>query len=320
MVNSGHVDLPPEFLHRLARIVSAAGYEQCLRGFAADPMASFRVNTLTASVEEVVRELSGCGVCCQPVSWCRQAFVAPAGQRQQLVQTAAATDGRLYIQNLSSLLPVLLLDPQPGETILDLAAAPGGKTLHLVAQMQNQGRVSAVEAVRSRYYRLRENLRRGQARIVRTYLTDGRTVGRKTPERFDRVLLDAPCSSEGRFRSGHPDTWRYWSLRKIREQARKQQGLLRSAMRALRPGGTLVYCTCAFAPEENELIIDRQLRRDPGEFHVQEVQLPIPHVEPALTEWRGRQLDVDLRMARRILPQDAMDGFFLCKLRKRSRH
>jgi 16S rRNA (cytosine1407-C5)-methyltransferase len=255
-------------------------------------------------------------VVCEPVSWCRQAFVVPAAQRQQLVQTAAAADGRLYVQNLSSLLPVLLLDPQPGETVLDLTAAPGGKTLHLVAQMQNRGHVSAVDVVRSRYYRLRENLRRGQARIVRTYLTDGRTVGRKTPERFDRVLLDAPCSSEGRFRSGRPDTWRYWGLRKIREQARKQQGLLRSAMRALRPGGTLVYCTCSFAPEENELIVDTQLRRNPDAFQLRPIQLPVSHVEPGLTEWQGRQLTADLRAARRVLPQDAMDAFFLCKLSK----
>ena len=263
-----------------------------------------------------MRELSESGIACQPVSWCPEAFTVAAVQRGALVDSRAAAEGRIYIQNLSSLLPVLLLDPQPGETILDLAAAPGGKTLHLVARMQNQGRVSAVEVIRARYYRLCENLRRGQAQIVRTYLTDGRTVGAKTPERFDRVLLDAPCSSEARFRAGCPDTWRYWSLRKIREQARKQHGLLRSALRALRPGGTLVYCTCSFAPEENELIVDGQLKHDPGRLEVLPVPLPIHHVQPGLTEWRGRSLSPELQQARRVLPQPALEAFFLCRLRK----
>lgn len=99
--------------------------------------------------------------------------------------------------------------------MLDLAAAPGGKTLQMAAMMQDRGRIAAVEAVRTRMFKLQANLRRHGPTIVKTYLTDGRTVGRKTPERFDRVLLDSPCSSEARFQRADPGSWRHWSLCKL---------------------------------------------------------------------------------------------------------
>lgn len=308
------ISLPSEFLERLRQILPGELFDRCLAGLGAPRTTSFRVNTLVTSIPEALQELAQYDLHPAPVPWCPEAFQLPGSDRETLVHCAAVTEGRIYVQSLSSLLPILLLDPQPGETILDLAAAPGGKTLHIAARMKNQGQISAVEVIRGRYYRLRENLRRGQAKIVRTYLTDGRSVGRKTPQRFDRVLLDAPCSSEGRFRLDQPDTWQYWSLRKIREQARKQQGLLRAAMQAVRPGGTLVYCTCSFAPEENEMVVDSQCRRFPDEFTIQEIPLPIELVVPALTQWRGKELTPGLRVARRVLPQPAMDGFFLCKM------
>jgi 16S rRNA (cytosine1407-C5)-methyltransferase len=183
--------------------------------------------------------------------------------------------------------------------------------------MRNQGQISAVEVVRGRYYKLCDNLRTAGASIVRTYLKDGRSVGNKTPERFDRVLIDAPCSSEARFRCDQPETWGYWSLRKIREQARKQRGLLKSGVRALKRGGLLAYCTCSFAPEENEVVIDRQLRRDDSMEVVPLDGLPIDNVQPGLTQWEEKPLSTDLNKAIRVLPTESMDGFFICLLRKR---
>ena len=94
--------------------------------------------------------------------------------------------------------------------------------------------------------------------------TDGRSIGRKVPERFDRVLLDSPCSSESRIRLDDPSTYQHWSPRKTREMVRKQRGLIRSAYLALKPGGELVYCTCAFSVEENEQVVDYLLRREPA--------------------------------------------------------
>jgi 16S rRNA (cytosine1407-C5)-methyltransferase len=148
------------------------------------------------------------------------------------VNHPAVLDGRLYPQSPSSWLPVLLLDPRPGEEILDLAAAPGGKSLHIAARMGNRGRLACVEAIRDRFFRLRGNLERGDMKIAATYLKDGRGVGAAVPGRFDRVLLDAPCSSEALLRPQDADSSRHWSLHKVHEAAHKQRGLIVSALLA----------------------------------------------------------------------------------------
>ena len=142
------------------------------------------------------------------------AFVMPAAARAALLASQAAHDGAVWLQNPSSVLPVLALAPQPGEEVLDLAAAPGMKTLHIAALMANCGRIAAVEAIKPRFFKLRDVLQRGGVTIAQTYLADGRMIGRKTPARFDRVLLDAPCSSEARFRRDVPASMQHWSEHK----------------------------------------------------------------------------------------------------------
>jgi 16S rRNA (cytosine1407-C5)-methyltransferase len=308
--------LPAEFLSRLRHIVGAEHYERCLTSFSSDKATTFRVNTLLTSNDDACAEMVRCGVQFEPITWCESAFSVPGSSRGALLATRAFREGRIYVQNASSLLPVLILDPQPGEKVLDLAAAPGGKTLHIAAKMQNRGLLSAVEVVRSRLYKLQNNLSLHAASIVKTYLTDGRSVGNKTPNRFDRVLLDAPCSAEARFRTKDSDTWRYWSPRKIREQARKQAGLLRSAIKSLKPGGTLVYCTCSFAPEENELVIQTQLTRNSDRIQLLPIELTVSNWIPGLAEWNGKHLSSELRQARRVLPTESMDAFFLAKITK----
>ena len=248
-----------------------------------------------------------------------EALLVDRSARPQIVAAAAVAEGRLYVQGLSSMLAARLLDPQPGEEVLDLAAAPGGKTLHIAALMRNEGRIAAVEPIRGRYYKLQANLRRGGATIVRTYRADGRSVGRRAPERFDRVLLDAPCSGEARFHRRRPSSWATWSPRKIRECARKQRGLLRSALAALKPGGTLLYCTCAFAPEENELVVDDCVCRAGEGIEIAPIELGVAAaVQPGWTRWEDHPMHPDLALAVRILPDERFDGFFFCKLVKRA--
>ena len=205
---------------------------------------------------------------------------------------------------------------QPDETVLDLAAAPGGKTLHLAALMQNQGRISAVERVRDRMFRLAENLKRAGVSIARTYLMDGRDVGRKTPERFDRVLLDAPCSSESRLRTEDPESLKYWSPRKIAEQSRKQRGLLLSALQATRVGGLVLYATCSLAPEENEQVVAHALQHFHGELEIIPCEPPSVPWQAGLTHWQNESLPESLAATRRILPTEETDGFYLALLQR----
>jgi 16S rRNA (cytosine1407-C5)-methyltransferase len=276
------------------------------------------VNTLIAAVDETVAELVADGFSFEPAGWLPEAFTArlDSAQRRRLTESAAVRQGRVYIQDLASMTAPLLLGPRPGESVLDLAAAPGGKTIQMAAMMENTGTLSAVESVRARFFRLRANLSNCGATMVRAYLRDGRSVGRKTPERFDRVLLDAPCSGEARFDRRNPQTWQYWGLKKIKEAARKQKGLIRSALKALKPGGLLLYCTCSFAPEENERIVHDLLVEKGDAVQVVPAELPLPNVQPGLAGWEGNAFDRRLTQATRILPTAEMDGSFLCLLRK----
>jgi NOL1/NOP2/sun family putative RNA methylase len=228
-------------------------------------------------------------------------------------QSSVASRGLIYLQNPSSYFAARTLAPARDEEVLDLAAAPGSKTIAMAAMMDNTGRIAAVEPIKARFHRLRANLERCGVTNVQLYQRDGRGVGRAVGERFDRVLLDAPCSSEARIRWSDPTTYRHWTLRKIKEAARKQKSLLRSAYLALRPGGELLYSTCSFAPEENEMVVHHLLKKTDAQL------LPIER-QPAnaitgLTQWRNKG-SPELAKCVRIVPDGTWDGFFLARICK----
>lgn len=313
---AGELPFPTDFVARLRDLIPPEHLQKCLESFWGQRWVSFRVNTLKVTAQELEKELEALGISFQRVPWLPEAYLAPPENRETLVNSHAFLEGRIYIQDLSSMLAVHVLDPQPGEEILDLAAAPGGKTCQIAARMKNQGRIAAVEVIPQRLYKLVANLERSGVTIVKTYLADGRTIGKKTPNRFDRVLLDAPCSSEARFDARDPASWKHWNLRKIAECARKQKGLLLSALEAVRPGGLVLYCTCSFAPEENEAVVDHVLQQAQGGVFVEPLKIPLPNAIPGLTKWQGREYHPSLELACRILPTHEMHGFFMCRLRK----
>lgn len=314
------LQLPESFCQRLEKIVPDDQLSFVLDSFHQVKQTTFRINTLAADRDAILARLGKLEIPLTPIPWVTDrlqqplAFSTDSSHRQQLTHSPVIDAGEIYLQNLSSMLAAVVMDAQPDEQILDLAAAPGGKTIHLAQQMENTGTLAAVEVVRGRMFKLQANLRRCRVSNCRTYLTDGRTVGAKTPERFDRVLLDAPCSSEARFRAGDPKTWEQWSPRKLRETARKQIGLLKSAIRATKPGGTILYCTCSFAPEENEAVLTKILKKFDGLIDILPVDVPLENVMAGIESFDGIAYHPQVLHALRILPNEIMDGFFLAKL------
>lgn len=295
--------LPDTFLERLKSIVPEEKYGEILASFSRKKPIIFRINTLKTTVENALT-----GIEATPVNYFKNTFQCPAEYRNTLTHSKAFTDGHIYIQSLSSMLAPIILDPQPGEEILDLAAAPGSKTTQMAVMMNNTGRIAAVEKVKSRFFKLKDNCQQQGVTCVDFYCKDGAIVWRSCENRFDRVLLDAPCSSEGRFNTNEPKSFYYWNERKIKEMARKQWQLLYSAFRSLKPGGTLVYSTCTFAPEENERQIEKLIKKFGEQVIVEKIDLPFENIQTGLPP---------ITNAIRILPNALMDGFFICKVVKK---
>jgi tRNA (cytosine49-C5)-methyltransferase len=219
--------------------------------------------------------------------------------------------GHLHIQQAVMALPSLALDPQPGERVLDLCAAPGGKTAHLSELMHEQGALVAVDSKEKRLRGLMSNLFRLGLTNAVVVASDGREL--PCGALFDRVLVDAPCSAEGNYRrrSGrlpHRDA------RFTRYITGLQEGLLRRAIELTRPGGRIVYSTCTFAPEENEGVIDRILRDAPVELVP--IDRSLPHAA-GLREWKGVEFPPEMERCWRLYPQHLdSGGAFVASLRK----
>lgn len=274
------VQLPGPFAERMEALLGEE-YQQFIKTYEAEPAGGIRVNTLKLTVDEWLErspfELA-------PVPWCPSGFYTAPGVRPGKHPYYHA--GLYYIQEPSAMAPGELLGAVPGDRVLDLCAAPGGKSTQIAAKLQGQGLLVSNDLHPDRTKALAKNLE--------LYGVRNAVVLNETPERiasafpgfFDRVLVDAPCSGEGMFRKDE-DMHRQWDEGTPGKYADMQREILRSAAKALAPGGTLVYSTCTFAPEENEGMILAFLREHP-EFEVQ----PVPEgagYGPGLTDWPGRE-------------------------------
>jgi NOL1/NOP2/sun family putative RNA methylase len=302
------VRLPDAFLQRIKHLLgSEAGLfqEYCDRR----PPSSIRVNTLKTDVKSVTERLVTQGFTLKPVPWCRPGFFV---EGQGISKTVEYFLGHYFIQDAASMIPVEVLKPLPGERILDLTASPGGKSTHITALMENKGLLVANEVNRKRIPPLRFNLsKHGVLNAVVTRMDASRPV--KTKMRFDRILLDAPCSGEGIFNT-NPESIRQWSTKKIERNARLQKKLISNAASLLKNKGVLVYSTCTLTPEENEAVVDSVL--DKG-LQIDDIKLQGLETRPGIAEWMGQRFDETLSKCARIYPHlNDTIGFFTARLIK----
>lgn len=228
-----------------------------------------------------------------------------------------ADEGRIYLQNASSLFPVLALDPQPGDRVLDVAAAPGGKAFNIAGKTGNVGELWLNDAVKPRLDKL--------ARLAELYhvqcasFTDHKAqyIDKFLPAGyFDRILVDAQCTGEGRFDLRRRSALQHWSEERLTTYMHLQTKMVTAASRLLAPGGTIVYSTCTISPEENELPVSKVLERN-DDLDLAPIEHRPPDAQAGLTRWQGQRLDARLDRAMRILPSERFEGFFVAKLVKR---
>ena len=299
--------LPAPFVERAHALLGAEAAE-FLQALDKAPVAGLRVNTLKTSVE-AFRARAPWPL--EPVPWCPSGFVVSDDERPGQHPYHAA--GLYYLQEPTAMAVAESFAPAPGEWLLDLAAAPGGKSTHLLSLMHDTGLLVANEIEARRTAALIQNLERWGVRNA--------VVANESPERladawratFDCVLLDAPCSGEGMFRKSEAAR-QAWSLEHVRGCSLRQARALESAAQLVRPGGWLAYSTCTFAPEENEAVIGRFL-----DAHREFALAPI-HLaggEPGRPEWAGGESNPALMHAVRFWPHRVRgEGDFIALLRR----
>ncbi len=310
--------IPPDFLERLKSIVPSPELETVVRSFSTPEILSIRVNPLKDAARQVFSRLEMDGALLGPVAWCPDAYTVNGISREVLSHHPLADEGKIYQQALSSMIPAVVLGAKPGERVLDACAAPGSKTTQIAGMMRNEGTVVAIEAVKGRFFRLKSVCQLLGATSVLCKLCDARRFRPPDGDLFDRVLVDAPCSSEGRFKADDPDSVAYRSPRKIKEMSYKQKGIVLSASRLVKPSGVLVYATCTFAPEENEEVVDWFLRKSEGLFEVEDAGLEgVPRL-PCLTGWGKGVYDESVMKCLRVKPDQTYTGFFVAKFKKKA--
>ena len=249
--------LPEAFLSRMQSLLGDE-YPDFLRSLEGERAFGLRVNPLKLSPEELLLRAP---FPLEPVPWAEEGFYYREEDRPGRHPWHGA--GLYYIQEPSAMSAAAALDPRPGERVLDLCAAPGGKTTHLAGRMQGQGLLVANEIVPGRAKILAQNLERLGVRACVVLNEDSERLAQRLPEFFDRILVDAPCSGEGMFRKD-PEACSQWSPENVRMCAERQLMILRNAAAMLKPGGRLVYSTCTFSPEENEGTVAALLAAEPS--------------------------------------------------------
>ena len=306
------------FVSRIASILMVPK-SNIIKIFSQRAITTIRLNPLKGDVEKTKAQLIAKGYELNPISWAENVYFVPNHDKSEISQTTEYQDGLFYIQNLSSILDTIVLDPKENEDILDMCAAPGSKTSHIAALTNNKSKILANDIDMSRVSSLKNVLAQFGAKSARATYSDANDFGRKYPEYFDRVLLDAPCSGEGMIYMSSLKPLRFWSLDKIKRCSFTQRDLIISAFRTLKRGGTLVYSTCTLEPEENEGVVSYLLEHfSNAEILPIEIDLGAEKVNTTrgITKWSGHLYNPAVKKTLRIVPNSKMMGFYIAKIKK----
>jgi len=319
MKNKKKYEPKPLFLERMKLLFpDKKDFDSYLEILKKEPVRSIRCNTIKISPEKLKKRLEekGWKIKIPFRDFSEIMIVENELQPGELGRALEHLLGYYYVQEIASMLPVLVLNPKENEKILDLCASPGSKTTQMAATMKNSGLIIANEVKFGRIKILASNLER--CGVMNTIITkrDGTALCKRFKQKnflFDKILLDAPCSGEGTIRST-PKTLEMWNIKTIENLSKLQKSMISSAIEILKPNGKLIYSTCTHAPEENEEIIDFALKN--FNVKIQKINLPIK-THPGITKFKEKEYLEDVKYSCRVYPQlSNTEGFFIAKIRK----
>ena len=289
----------PQFLYEM--LLEQYGEEitnKIIDGYSKQRPVTLRVNTIKSSKELIENSLEKAGISFKEVNWYKDALIIENVREDEIKKLDIYENGEIYLQSLSSMIPPIILDPKEGENILDMAAAPGGKTTQIAALTNNKVMITACEKNKIRAERLKYNLQKQGIGCTNVMLEDARKLSDFFS--FDKILLDAPCSGSG------TDNIKEKNFTKelIERSSKVQEELLRKALKILKPGREMIYSTCSILKQENENILRKVLPKANAEI------IPIKPIEDIPT------LPVDIEGTICVCPTESYEGFFVAKIRR----
>lgn len=305
------IKLPIDFTKKMESLLGPE-YDDFIKSYDQPKASALRVNPLKIDKQKF---LSLCSFSLEPVPWTQDGFYySPVHEPGKHPYHEA---GLYYIQEPSAMAVAHLLDAQPGERVLDLCAAPGGKSTHIAAAMKNTGLIISNEIHPSRAKILSQNIERmGIKNAIVTNETPS-NLAKRFEGFFHRILVDAPCSGEGMFRK-NPQACHEWSLDNVAMCAARQMDILDDAQKMLAPGGILVYSTCTFSPEENEQVIERFLLKY-RDFQLAESSMVHPSFDRGRIQWTNSK-EVQISRTIRLWPHKLKgEGHFIAIMKKADR-
>ena len=294
-----------EFLtNELIKQYGEGTYNKIIEGYNQKRFTTLRVNTLKSKVSYICSALSENNIEYEKVSWNNEALIIKNANEIDIKELEIYKNGEIYLQSLSSMMPAIILEPKENEDILDMTAAPGGKTTQIAALTNNKANITACEMNTVRADRLKYNVEKQGATSVTVLKEDSRRLNDYFS--FDKILLDAPCSGSGTILLNNERTYKNFSENLVKKTIKSQKDLLKKAIKILKPGHELVYSTCSMLKQENENIIKEIIEKGQAEV--------MPINEEKLKDIPKLKSNIDGALT--VCPNEYYEGFFVAKLRK----
>jgi len=311
--------LPKILQERLTEIYSKDEYAIIKDGFSIKKRkTTFRVNNLKSSYSEIIEALQRESIPFSEIPFLADAFILEKWDESTLWNLGIYKSGRIYIQSISSQIPVTFLDLQKWDKVLDITAAPWSKTTQIASILRGNWEIVAVEKNAIRMEKLKHNLKLQKVKNVKLFKKDASKISEDfSDEYFDKILVDAPCGSEWNINLNKENTYKNWEARYIKKNYAIQKSILKDNIKLLKEWGILVYSTCTLAPEENEGIVHYLLCNFP-ELEICDIELDYEFIKPWIRKFWKYIYTNGVEKSIRILPNKETWGFFVAKFRKKS--
>lgn len=278
--------------------------KEIIEGYQTKRKTTLRINTIKSNIEEIKKELEKEKIEYETIKWSKEALIIKNADEKTIQEMEIYKNGKIYLQSLSSMLPPIILEPKEGTDILDMAAAPGGKTTQIAALTNNKAHITACEKNKIRAERLKYNVDKQGATCVFIMPKDSRFIDDFFS--FDQILLDAPCSGSGTLDYNDANVEKYFTEQLIERSSKTQKTLLSKAIKLLKPGHEMVYSTCSILDCENEDVVSSVIKN--GNIEIVPINFEGMEKLPMLPTKISGTLCVK--------PTELYEGFFVAKIKR----